>query len=50
MSSDRVSIKIVDDLPGTGEFSALEKGAELLVDSPTATALVLIGTAIQLPS
>jgi hypothetical protein len=50
MSSDQVSIKIVNDIPAASESTALEKGSELVVDSTTATALVLSGTAIQLPA
>ncbi len=47
--SDRVSIKIVNDVPRSGESTGFTKGSELLVHSTTAAALVLIGAAVQLP-
>jgi hypothetical protein len=50
MTNDQVNIKIVDDIPATGETGVPKKGSELLVDSTTATALVFSGTAIQLPT
>jgi hypothetical protein len=48
MNSDRVNIKMVNDVPVIGASLILEKDSELLVDSTTATALVLCGAAIQL--
>jgi hypothetical protein len=48
MNSDQVNIKMVNDVPAIGASLTLEKGSELLVDSTTATALVLCGAAIQL--
>jgi hypothetical protein len=50
MNGDRVNIKMVSDVPATSASPALEKGSELVVDSTTATALVVSGAAIQLPT
>jgi hypothetical protein len=47
MSGDQVNIKIVKD-PASGQTAALAKGSELLVDSTTATTLILSGAAIEL--
>ncbi len=48
MNSDRVNIKMVNDVAAIGVSLTLEKGSELLADGTTATALVLCGVAIQL--
>ena len=48
MSNDQVNIKMVSNVPATGASPAFEKGSELMVDSTTATALVVSGAAIQL--
>ncbi len=48
MSADQVNIKIVKDIPASGQTAALAKGSELLVDSITANILIISGAAIQL--
>jgi hypothetical protein len=47
MNSDRMNIKMVNDIPAVGASPAVEKGSELLVDFTTATALILSGVAIH---
>jgi len=49
MKSDRVSIRLINDVRPVGGSSSFERGSELLVHTTTAVALVLSGTAIQLP-
>ena len=50
MDSDRVSIKIVNDIPAADPTATPPRGSELVVDSTTAMALVFSGAAIQLPT
>jgi hypothetical protein len=49
MTSGRVSIRPINDVRPIGGFTNFERGSELLVHATTAAALVLSGTAIQLP-
>ena len=49
MNRERVSIKLIDDLPHVSGFTDFKRGSELLVHSTTAAALVLSGAAVQLP-
>ena len=49
MNSERVSVKLIDDLPKSAGSDDLKRGSVLLVHSNTAAALVLSGAAVQLP-
>jgi hypothetical protein len=49
VNGDRMSIKIVNDVPGLGEATGIRKGSALLVPSTTAAALVLVGVAVPIP-
>jgi hypothetical protein len=49
VNGDRVSIKIVNGVALDGESAGFTPGSELLVDSTTAAALVLVGVAVPLP-
>lgn len=49
MKDDRVRIKLVTDVPRSGEPVTYTKDSEWFVDAATAAALLLAGAAVKIP-